>query len=63
MYMYHNFRIHLFKQRHGGLGALQVVLLGVSIKVQVEGVGVQRRMGRAGEGTGEPRRSSMDYDH
>ena len=51
------------KQRHVGLGTLQVVLLCVSFRVQVEGGEVQERVGRAGEGTGEPRRRSLDFSH
>ena len=63
--MHHNFLIHPFKQRHGGLGggALNVVLSVMSIKVQMEGAGVQKELGRAGKGTGEPRRSRLDHNH
>lgn len=42
------------KQRPEGLGALQVVLPGVSIRVEVEGGEVQEVGGGDQEGTGEP---------
>ena len=53
--------IHLSKDMEAW-GALKVVLPGMSVRVQVEGVGVQKELGRAGKGTGEPRRSSLGMD-
>lgn len=35
----------------------------MSVRVQMEGAGVQKELGRAGKGTGEPRRSRLDHNH
>ena len=55
--------IRLSKDTEAWGGALNVVLSVMSIKVQMEGAGVQKELGRAGKGTGEPRRSRLDHNH